>query len=142
MLLGEPIPRVGEAREDELVRRLDIRTEEIPCLSDEVVGLVESDVTSPDDLRSGLFEGAAKRSGLRIVDENDVALFDQRRQLAGGLVANFFEDRVLRIAQRAPITSGSVKVIVQALGQTKEVGVPTDRDPPGVDPSAPRIGQE
>ena len=128
--------------EDVCVRLGHIRVEEFPGLVRELPWPVHPDVAAPDRADVLVLEVGEEPRRLRIVDVYDVPWPNELEQLAGGLGQRVLVDPALLGTQAPSVSGGLVQVVVEALREAEELGVPGDGQPAHIDAGAAGIGEQ
>ena len=119
-----------------------VGVEEFPGLVRELPRPVHPDVAAPDRADVLVLEVREEPRRLRIVDVYDVPWPNELEQLAGGLGQRVIVDPALLGPQAPSVSGGLVQVVVEALREAEELGVPGDGQPAHIDAGAAGIGEQ
>ena len=127
-------------REHERVDVLDVGAQEGPRPFRMCVLVIDTDVASPHHRHALAHRHACEAGSLRIVEDDDVARARARAPSALRdvivLVVTVFVG-----AERTTVAGRPVQVVVDALGDLEEAGVPFDHDPASIDTEPSGVGQ-
>ena len=121
---------------------LDVRAQEAPRRVGVLVGGVPADMAAPDDADTETSQRAGEASGLRVVQQHDVARSHDRAQLREVRFERRFVCLALPLLDRAAVTRCAVQSIVESLGDVEEAGRGIEGKPADVDAGSAAVGQE
>jgi hypothetical protein len=104
--------------------------------------VLDADVATPDDMGAHLLQRRDHPGGLRVVDDDDVALLHALLQGGEVLGQGALVHGARGVVERAAVAGRAVQSVVDALGHREELGRPLDDDPAGVDADAAGIGEQ
>jgi hypothetical protein len=138
----EVLPDERLAGEDVGVGLLDVRLQEGPRLARKLVRGVDPDVAAPHDRDAGVADVRDQPGGLRVVEDDRVALAERLAQRLAGALQRCLVRRPLLVAERAAVALGAVQPVVDALRDREERGVAADHQPARVDADPLRVGEQ
>jgi hypothetical protein len=99
-------------------------------------------MAAPDDRRARVAQRGDQAGGLRVVDDDDVAVVHAGDDRLGVLCQRLLVDRPRRIVERPAVAERAVEAVVDALRDGEELGVSVDDEPARVDAGAAGVGDE
>ena len=138
----DPLPREVGSREDVGVGLLDVGPEEVPRGVRVRVRLIEPDVAAPDDHRARRPQRVDHAGGLRVVEEDDVAVGDELCELRGRRSQRLLVELALADAELAAVAGDAVQQVVDPLRELEEGGFAADHTPAAVEADPADVGEQ